>query len=235
MENTSLIYIYGLSSSLDKGNIRYVGYTNNPQKRRCDHVTESRALKTHRHKWVRSVVENGGKLLISILRETTEEYKGEAETETILLFKSFGANLVNANNGGIGGKCPSEETRKKISLGKMGNTWNKGRTPSNINILREANRRPKTEQAKLNMSKARLGKRTKKRLIKDDMIVEMYKLYNEGKAFDEIVELLKIKRSTLSNVFYSKAYYKDVKEKYNLKLNRPKLQGDKYNNYKTKQ
>ena len=135
---------------------------------------------------------------------------------------------------GIGRKL-TEETRKKISLGKMGNTWNKGRTPSNINILREANRRPKTEQAKLNMSKARLGKRTKKRLIKDDMIVEMYKLYNEGKAFDEIVELLKIKRSTLSNVFYSKSYYKDVKEKYNLKLNRPKLQGDKYNNYKTKQ
>ena len=237
METIDKIYIYGLSSSAEPEIIRYIGYTNNPYKRRCDHVTESRALKTHRHKWVRSVIESGNKLLISILRETTEEKKGNAEIETILLYKACGANLVNGNNGGIGGKCPTLETRKKLSLCKMGNTWNKGRMPSpqNLIALRASNKKPKTEQAKLNMSIARTGKPNKKiRKFKDEDIIEMYKLFNSGRAFDEIVEIMKLKRSDLSNILYTKTSYLDVKEKYKLKIDRPKLHGNGIKNYKTK-
>lgn len=221
METTKdIIYIYGLSSSQEENNIRYVGYTNNPQKRKWDHITESRALKTYRHKWIQSILKEGNSLSLSVLRETTEAEKGKAETETILLLKSVGANLVNGNNGGLGGKSPTKEVREKLSKSKIGNTWNKGRMPSETNLkaLLEAAKRPKSKEHINKIVKSKMGKRAKDRELEDDLIVKMYELYNSGKSFDEVAKELDIKRSSLSNVFYSKKYYLDVREKYNLRL-----------------
>lgn len=233
------IYIYGLSSSNEPENIRYIGYTNNLYKRRCDHVTESRQLKTHRHKWVRSVINEGHKLLITELNCVPDEEKGQAEIDMIKLFRSFGAKLVNGNGGGVGGKSPSIETRQKLSLSKIGNTWNKGRKRSELNnrLILEAIKKPKTEKAKLNMSLARKGKKHSLRRTSDDFIIKTFELYNSGLPLTEMINLLNTNKSHISNILFTDSYL-DVKKTFKLKVTRTRIKQinfPKRGKYKTKE
>lgn len=123
-------YIYGLYSSENPELIRYIGYTYNPDKRMKEHIKESKYMLYRKHNWIQGVLKDGFTIGMNILRCVPYNSIGVFETEVILLYKSFGADLVNGNNGGIGGgKSPSKETRRKISESKKGNTWNKGRKP----------------------------------------------------------------------------------------------------------
>lgn len=217
---SNISYIYGLYSSEEPEVIRYIGYSKNPIKRLKDHLSDSKYLKTYKHKWIQSELKKGNKLYIIPLRCVAEEDQYKCEIETILLFKSIGAPLTNGNNGGLGGKSPTVETRAKMSTGKIGNTWNKGRIPLNIKTLRESNKKPRTEQAKLNMSLARKGMRMKKRVLSDDIIIDIFKSYNSGLSISQVINKLNIKKHTFSNVLYVDRMYSDVKKKYNLKITR---------------
>lgn len=227
-------YIYGLYSSSNPEEIRYIGYSYNPIKRLSDHLSESKQLKYHRHKWIQSEIAKGYSIGISSLRCVSESCVGQAEVETILLYKSFGAKLTNGNNGGMGGRSPSKESRERMRVSKLGNTWNIGREKSEKTklLISIGNKGRNLDKAREKALETIRGKRSSKRNIDDSTVIELYSLYNSGFSLGEIIEKTGVKKYTISNIFYSATSYRDVKEKYNLKLERTSYVRDGFNKYK---
>ncbi len=116
--------IYGLSSSLNVDEIRYIGITKKPANRLSNHKYYSTKKTNKRANWVKKVLQGGNQLILTILEDglTTEDAK-KKEIEYILLFKSFGANLVNLTSGGDGvnNYVPSSETKQKQREAKLKN------------------------------------------------------------------------------------------------------------------
>ena len=110
--------IYTLS---DGENIRYVGKTSREQIRYNQHIRESKLCRTHKEKWINSILSNNKKIIMEILDECDENNANELEIFWIQVFKSWGFNLVNQTNGGEGsgtslvGRKLSEETKLKMS------------------------------------------------------------------------------------------------------------------------
>lgn len=115
-------YIYGLSSSENVDNIRYIGYTNKPETRLSEHLRDCtrKNVKTHKKNWISEELLNNNKIHLIILKEveTQEEAKKE-EIEYIKKYTSFGVRLVNGTKGGDG-VVATEEVRKKISESNKG-------------------------------------------------------------------------------------------------------------------
>jgi predicted GIY-YIG superfamily endonuclease len=205
----NMVYIYGLYSSLDRDNVRYIGYTSNLNKRKNEHIQESKYLKYHRHKWIQNVLKNNGIIKMSIISCIDYDKKEEEEIKIIKLLREQGANLTNGNDGGRGGINPTKEVRNKLSLSKIGNTWNVGRKPSinNLNALKIANRK-----------------------FNEQDIINIYKLYNEGYSGNYISKLYKSKRQTIYSILFGNSY-NDIRIKYNLQI----LRTNKYNNERKNQ
>jgi hypothetical protein len=118
-------------------------------------------LNPKKKNWLRKLVKEKKILEVTILEEnSSNEILNDIEIFYISYFQFLGFNLVNHTKGGegISGYKHSEETRKKSSQ------LRKGKAP----ILTEEARRkislskkgkPLSEQAKLNMSKARKGRK----------------------------------------------------------------------------
>jgi group I intron endonuclease len=111
-------YVYSLSSSED--NItKYIGITNNLNRRYNKHLHSHKHKNTKISSWIKSIINRGFKLNISIIEEL-EDYKSCIEKEVfyIKLFKSFGAELKNLTLGGEGsiGYKHTELTKNKISI-----------------------------------------------------------------------------------------------------------------------
>lgn len=126
--------IYTLSDGI---NIRYVGKTIREKIRYNQHIRESRLCRTHKEKWINSILSKNGKIVMEILEECDTNDANELEIFWIQVLKSWGFNLVNQTNGGDGsgtslvGRKLSQETKlkmsetakkRKISIGG----WNKG-------------------------------------------------------------------------------------------------------------
>lgn len=96
-----MIYIYTLTDPRTN-EIKYVGKTNDIKKRYRNHIQESiKGLKkTHKHCWIRSLLNINIKPIIDIL----EEYDGNdwewLEIMWIGIIKSWGFNLTNIGDGG---------------------------------------------------------------------------------------------------------------------------------------
>lgn len=111
-------YIYGLVDPSDN-RIRYIGKSNNPQKRLYEHHQIKR-LKTHTHKnnWIKSLLKLNLKCKIVVLEECDESNWQEREKFYIKKYKN---QLTNTTDGGQGEFRKtwnfdySEETRKQIS------------------------------------------------------------------------------------------------------------------------
>lgn len=121
--------IYGLyDPTLPESVIRYVGYTSQTLDRRLvEHVCESAAkAKSHRHKWIRSLVSRGVKPAIVTLEIVTAETWRERECFWIASL----LNLVNGTAGGEGLINPTQEVRdrisKSVSARLQGNQYRKG-------------------------------------------------------------------------------------------------------------
>jgi hypothetical protein len=106
------VYIYGLSG--DDGIIRYVGKSIRPNIRKLEHLSDSRTLKTNKHKayWIRKILRDGNNLNVNILEECNEDNWSEREIYWIAQFN----NLTNKSAGGeFGGykkyKLPFDEVR----------------------------------------------------------------------------------------------------------------------------
>lgn len=129
-----LIKIYTLCSTRDVSNIRYVGKTTDPLKKRLSgHLAEAKQKKaegyTHNHKcnWVNKELSEGYNIVIEEV--DSEEFDSpdqwqQLEQYWISQFKTWGFNLTNITLGGDGvlGCKRTEEARLKTSLSLIGHS-----------------------------------------------------------------------------------------------------------------
>lgn len=94
-------YIYGLFAEKDL--IRYVGKSNNLEKRLYEHIINSKFKKTHKDIWIQKELKIGNKIGIVLLEEVSFEDWKEAEIKWIEFYKNN--NLTNHAKGGMGGRA----------------------------------------------------------------------------------------------------------------------------------
>jgi len=129
--NFNSTFIYGLVDPVS-GFIRYIGKSDNPEHRLKSHIDNRNYSNTHKNNWIKSLISKGVRPTMEIIDEVPYENWIAREIETITLFKSAGANLVNGTLGGEG-VTQTPEIRKKISesnKGRKGSCGNKGKTQS---------------------------------------------------------------------------------------------------------
>jgi len=122
-------YIYGLY--VTENNIRYVGKTNNLNKRLYEHVLNSKHKKTHKDIWIQKELRNGNEIKIILLEEVSCEKWQDAEIKYIEKYKNN--KLTNHAKGGIGGrlefyKISYDKAKiwvKENLVCKSGNEWDK--------------------------------------------------------------------------------------------------------------
>jgi predicted GIY-YIG superfamily endonuclease len=108
-------FVYSLSYN---GKIRYVGFTENLQKRLEAHVHNARkGCKSHCYNWIRQVLAAGGYPEIEMIIESpTKEKAWFNERVFIDAYRADGHDLTNmTDGGGGGGHVVSAETRTKTS------------------------------------------------------------------------------------------------------------------------
>ncbi len=104
-------------------NIRYIGKSNNPQKRLYNHITESRSIKkSYKLSWIRQVVLKGERPILEIIDEVPVDEWPFWECYWIDQFKAWGFNLTNLTEGGKGGNGynHTEESKQRMRLSKIG-------------------------------------------------------------------------------------------------------------------
>ena len=115
-------YIYALCDP-DTGYLRYVGKSDNPQKRLSSHMAESvRSNFCRRHHWIVGLVKSGLTPTLIILEEVQRHEWVSAEQFWIASMRLAGCDLVNGSDGGEGNKnCRlSAITRQRMSAAKIG-------------------------------------------------------------------------------------------------------------------
>ena len=107
--------IYCLIDPITK-QIRYIGKTNNINKRFANHI-QRKKNKTYKSCWIYSLKKKGLKPIIEILDIVGEDWEFW-ETWYISLYKSWGFKLTNLTSGGIGIKSNnySVELREKMGI-----------------------------------------------------------------------------------------------------------------------
>jgi len=118
------------------GDVRYVGKSDNPNKRLVDHIRKSNNSITHKNNWIKSLIKDGYEPLIDVIDEVPNSNWGFWEQYWIDLFKGWGFDLTNIANGGVGGNLGpvvnkkisdalkgrvfSDEAKLKMSIGSTG-------------------------------------------------------------------------------------------------------------------
>lgn len=152
------VYIYTLSDPITE-EIRYVGKCLNVKKRLNEHIHNFD--KTHRSRWIQSVIKTGNKPIISVIEEIRESNDldwQESERFWINYLRFLGCDLCNLDSGGNGGKKASDVTRAKISAALKGRKMPDG-FGAKISAARTGIKTgPFSEKARLNMRMAHLGK-----------------------------------------------------------------------------
>lgn len=122
--------------------VRYIGKANDAKQRLRQHIHESRGYlggRTHRDRWILSVLDRGLRPEVLILLETSISEWRQDEQRFIAGARMLGMPLVNATDGGDGveglvhspqtrlllsirgrGRKASEETRRRMSEAKSG-------------------------------------------------------------------------------------------------------------------
>lgn len=93
------IYIYGLSDPRD-GRIRYVGKTNNIQRRLESHIYDMPGANPRKERWIQSLINKAMKPEIVILEECQEGEWQEREIYWIAEYKSIYSDITNLTSGG---------------------------------------------------------------------------------------------------------------------------------------
>ena len=91
-------FIYTLEDPRTK-EIRYIGKSDNIEKRIKSHITRSKKKKTYLDCWIYSLLENGYKPKIEILDEVNYDEWEYWEIYWIAQFKQWGFKLVNLTKG----------------------------------------------------------------------------------------------------------------------------------------
>lgn len=151
----SIVFIYALKEP-DTGEIRYVGKTDNLQRRLSRHLTESRLRATHhRACWIRSLLSKGKAPIMEKIDEASETEWPMIEAAYIQFYLEEGCRLVNGTFGGGSGSELTVDARAKISA------YNRQRVFSQETrdrIAAKAKGRKHSAEAKAKMSLSRRGK-----------------------------------------------------------------------------
>lgn len=100
-------FIYALAEQT--GEIRYVGKSDNPQKRYKRHLGLFENKPTHKSRWIKSLLEKNEKPNLLILEEVDSSEWEIAEKKWISHFRSMGNKLTNTLDGGQGGATITNE------------------------------------------------------------------------------------------------------------------------------
>lgn len=116
-------FIYALLDNF--GQIRYIGKSDNPINRLKNHIKESKYKRTHKEKWINSLLQKGLKIELLILETCHYKNWQIMEEMWIGLAKSWNIELTNGTRGGEGsdgfrGKKHTEETKLKLRLKRLG-------------------------------------------------------------------------------------------------------------------
>lgn len=176
------MYIYGLYTNMDN-DIRYVGKTNNLEKRLYEHLSDTiRNCKTYKHNWIRKELKKGNQIKIKILEKCNNNDWIEKEKYWIKKLP----NLTNHTGGGDGGHgllyTISYEDAKKIAHRlniKSGNDWEK----NHKNIKNKYNLPFNPNITFKNNGWISWGDFLGTNKIQDNKIVEKYISYNEAKNY----------------------------------------------------
>lgn len=118
MENKT--FIYTLSDPITN-KVKYIGKTNNLNYRLNKHINESKNKRTHKEKWINSLISKGLKPIIDVLDIVNETEWSFYEIYWISQMKTWGFELTNGTSGGEGsdgfkGKKHSDETKEKCKI-----------------------------------------------------------------------------------------------------------------------
>jgi GIY-YIG catalytic domain/NUMOD3 motif len=117
-------YVYGLCD--ERGFLRYVGKTNDPQKRLRKHLREARLNpKCHRECWLKGMQDRGLKPELCIIEEVPESEWQDAERFWIQYFRFIGCDLLNLTSGGDG--CPDLAPESRARMAKKVGDAHRGR------------------------------------------------------------------------------------------------------------
>lgn len=115
----SRIYIYALIDPRTS-EPRYIGKTNNPQKRFAHHLNPRKEDMSYRANWIRSLQRLGLQPTVMILEETDESQWPARERWWVAYGIKEGWRLTNGDSGGSGGKKPTPETVEKLRVSHSG-------------------------------------------------------------------------------------------------------------------
>lgn len=120
------VFIYGLSSSAEPSNIRYIGKTKNLKTRlRCHLKNDYHKCKSYKNNWINKEINNGNTILIVLIEEVHVDLWQEKERYYIDKYKKEGYKLTNTDIGGFGGphkgrRKHTEEAKRKMSESRKG-------------------------------------------------------------------------------------------------------------------
>lgn len=98
-----MVYIYGLYSSDDTTQIRYIGKAKNPKDRLRRHLQESNLKHdTHKNRWIKKCIEAGHTVNVVVVDQVQEEDWEALERFWISKYTSDGFRLTNSTLGGDG-------------------------------------------------------------------------------------------------------------------------------------
>lgn len=124
------------------GNIRYVGITKQPvRKRLSSHLAAARNGKPlHISAWIRQLSKEGLQPLAEVLEETSDTGREAVWTAQ---FRGEGCDLTNLTGGGVSGYCHTPEVREKIALAGEGHFKDlSGQKIGRLTVLEIAEHRP---------------------------------------------------------------------------------------------
>lgn len=112
-----LIYIYTLSASSNKNDIKYIGKTNNIQDRYKRHLQQS-YLKANnlKNNWIKSVLNRNDTIHIEIIDIVSENDWSFWESYWIFQLRSWGFNLKNSTYGGDGFYLTSQDVINRRNI-----------------------------------------------------------------------------------------------------------------------
>lgn len=151
---TKQIYIYGLVNPKEPAHIRYVGKTIDLTERLKEHIWEGDSSGTYKGNWIASLLKQNIKPEIVTLELTNVDEWPQREQYNIKDLLVKGHKLTNGNAGGIGGIEPTEETRQKLRIAKLGRKLPE-EVRAKISISNTGNKH--TEEARVKMSLLKIG------------------------------------------------------------------------------
>ncbi|WP_159065954.1 GIY-YIG nuclease family protein [Deinococcus ficus] len=146
--------IYALTTP-DTGQIRYIGYSSNPDKRFKRHLKDK--SNTHKAHWIQSLKKQGLTPGLLLLEECKVDNWQERERAWIAHYRKQGLPLTNGTEGGEGLCNPTQEVRDAISRGKRGKAARKTfqHTPETREAISKAKQGvTHSDTHKANLSKA---------------------------------------------------------------------------------